>query len=114
MNQGGTKWSRSGEPRSGGSIKERSGKRTALNYGATALTCRVRERLLQTCAKVNLVKPDLIDETALNIYLDGASLPGPRRGGLGIRYIWVDVHGNEQHRKRSGTPTLTYPRSSCR
>ena len=61
------KRSRSGEPRSGGSIKERSwlfglaveiaarrdrsktvqrcGKRTALNYGATVLTCRSKERL---------------------------------------------------------------------
>ena len=28
-----------------GSIKERSGKRTALNYGASVLTCRPEERL---------------------------------------------------------------------
>lgn len=40
--------------------------------------------------------PDLIDETALNIYVDGASLPGPRRGGLGIRYFWVDDQGHVQ------------------
>lgn len=40
--------------------------------------------------------PDSIDETALNIFVDGASLPGPRRGGLGIRYVWVDAHGDAQ------------------
>lgn len=40
--------------------------------------------------------PDLIDETALNIYVDGASLPGPRRGGLGIRFFWVDAQGHVQ------------------
>lgn len=40
--------------------------------------------------------PDLIDETALNIYVDGASLPGPRRGGLGIRFFWVDPQGHVQ------------------
>ncbi|MPZ68304.1 MAG: hypothetical protein GEU71_02115 [Actinobacteria bacterium] len=42
------------------------------------------------------VIPDFIDETALNIFVDGSSLPGPRRGGLGIRHVWVDAHGHEQ------------------
>jgi ribonuclease HI len=40
--------------------------------------------------------PDYIDESALNIFVDGASLPAPRRGGLGIRYVWVDEEGNPQ------------------
>lgn len=37
----------------------------------------------------------MIDEYALNIYTDGSSLPNPRRGGMGIRYIVVDENGDE-------------------
>jgi ribonuclease HI len=37
----------------------------------------------------------MIDETALNIYTDGSSYSKPRRGGVGILYIWVDSLGNE-------------------
>jgi ribonuclease HI len=34
-------------------------------------------------------------ENALNIYTDGSSFSGPRRGGIGIRLITVDDLGNE-------------------
>lgn len=34
-------------------------------------------------------------ENALNIYTDGSSFSGPRRGGIGIRFIAVDGLGNE-------------------
>ncbi len=34
-------------------------------------------------------------EKALNIYTDGSSFSGPRRGGIGIRFITVDGLGNE-------------------
>ena len=37
----------------------------------------------------------MIDEEALNIYTDGSSRPKPRRGGIGIRYIYCDESGNE-------------------
>jgi ribonuclease HI len=40
----------------------------------------------------------VIDEYALNIYTDGSSLPNPRRGGMGIRYIVVDEQGHEEVR----------------
>jgi ribonuclease HI len=34
-------------------------------------------------------------ENALNIYTDGSSLPKPRKGGMGIVYIYIDSLGNE-------------------
>jgi ribonuclease HI len=37
----------------------------------------------------------MIYEDALNIYTDGSSLQKPRRGGIGIRFIWIDDSGNE-------------------
>jgi ribonuclease HI len=37
-----------------------------------------------------------IDENALNIFVDGSSLPTPRRGGVGLRFVWVDDAGHEQ------------------
>jgi ribonuclease HI len=37
----------------------------------------------------------MIDEEALNIYTDGSSLPKPRRGGIGIRFIYCDSTGRE-------------------
>lgn len=37
----------------------------------------------------------MLDEDALNIYTDGSSRPKPRRGGIGIRYIYCDESGNE-------------------
>lgn len=37
----------------------------------------------------------MVYENALNIYTDGSSLPRPRRGGIGIRYITIDESGNE-------------------
>jgi ribonuclease HI len=39
---------------------------------------------------------DLVDEHAVNIYADGSSLPTPRRGGIGIRFVWVGDDGYEQ------------------
>lgn len=38
---------------------------------------------------------DIIDENAINIYTDGSSYPGPRRGGMGIVYVTVDDEGHE-------------------
>lgn len=37
----------------------------------------------------------MIDENALNIYTDGSSYARPRRGGVGILFVWVDSSGNE-------------------
>ena len=36
----------------------------------------------------------LIDEYVLEVYADGSSRPHPRRGGVGIRYVWTDDDGN--------------------
>lgn len=36
-----------------------------------------------------------LDETALNIVVDGSSYSTPRRGGVGIRLIWVNDEGHE-------------------
>jgi len=38
----------------------------------------------------------MIEEDALNIYTDGSSFSHPRRGGIGIRFVYVDQHGNEE------------------
>jgi ribonuclease HI len=37
-----------------------------------------------------------LDENALNVVVDGSSLPAPRRGGAGLRFVWVDSAGAEQ------------------
>jgi ribonuclease HI len=37
----------------------------------------------------------MIDENALNIYTDGSSKPKPRRGGVGIQFIYVNDYGIE-------------------
>ncbi len=37
----------------------------------------------------------MVYENALNIYTDGSSLPHPRRGGIGIRYVTIDASGHE-------------------
>jgi ribonuclease HI len=36
------------------------------------------------------------DERDLNVYTDGSSYQGPRRGGVGILYVTVDDHGEER------------------
>jgi ribonuclease HI len=35
------------------------------------------------------------DERDLNIYTDGSSYSGPRRGGVGVLYVTVDERGEE-------------------
>jgi ribonuclease HI len=39
--------------------------------------------------------PDIIDENAINIYTDGSSYTGPRRGGMGIVFVTVNDEGHE-------------------
>jgi ribonuclease HI len=41
--------------------------------------------------------PVVVDEDALNIFTDGSSFSGPRRGGIAFRLVTVDEHGNEVH-----------------
>lgn len=36
-----------------------------------------------------------LDDRALNIFTDDSSYSGPRRGGMGIRFVWVDEQGAE-------------------
>lgn len=40
--------------------------------------------------------PDILDDDALTIYVDGSHKPAPRRGGIGIRFVWVNDLGNEE------------------
>lgn len=39
--------------------------------------------------------PVIPAEKALSVFTDGSSLSGPRRGGVGIRFVYVDRDGNE-------------------
>lgn len=39
--------------------------------------------------------PVVVDETAVDVFTDGSSLPGPRRGGIGYRVVTVDDNGDE-------------------
>ena len=39
----------------------------------------------------------VLNEHTLEIYVDGSSLSKPRRGGVGIRYVWIDPHGHAAH-----------------
>ena len=38
----------------------------------------------------------MLAENALHIYTDGSSLPSPRRGGIGIRFLLIDSQGGEE------------------
>jgi len=38
---------------------------------------------------------DVIDDTAINVFTDGSSYSGPRRGGMGMVFVVVDLDGNE-------------------
>jgi ribonuclease HI len=38
---------------------------------------------------------DILDEQAINVFTDGSSYSGPRRGGIGIRIITVGMDGHE-------------------
>ena len=38
----------------------------------------------------------MLDEGAFNVYTDGSSYSKPRRGGVGMRFVWVDESGYEQ------------------
>src|SRR5437899_11782816 len=40
--------------------------------------------------------PDILDDGALTIYVDGSKYEAPRRGGRGVHFAWVDDAGNEQ------------------
>jgi ribonuclease HI len=39
---------------------------------------------------------DALEEGALTIYVDGSMFGNPRRGGMGIRFAWLDDAGTEQ------------------
>lgn len=36
-----------------------------------------------------------LDEGVLTIFVDGSMRESPRRGGIGIRFVWIDADGNE-------------------
>jgi ribonuclease HI len=38
----------------------------------------------------------MLAENSLHIYTDGSSLPSPRRGGMGIRFLVIDSEGREE------------------
>ena len=39
--------------------------------------------------------PEPLDEGVLTIFVDGSMRDAPRRGGMGIRFVWIDAEGNE-------------------
>jgi ribonuclease HI len=40
--------------------------------------------------------PDILDDDALTVYVDGSMYGGPRRGGIGVLFVWVNVAGDEE------------------
>jgi ribonuclease HI len=48
----------------------------------------------------------MVDENALNIYTDGSSRNKPRRGGIGVRFIYVNDNGDEAY---EDVPLSGYP-----
>lgn len=41
-------------------------------------------------------RADSLRERAMTIYVDGSGRSGPRRGGIGIRFAWIDDRGDVQ------------------
>lgn len=39
---------------------------------------------------------DAVDDRALTIYVDGSMYGSPRRGGIGIHFVWVNESGGEE------------------
>ena len=39
--------------------------------------------------------PEPLDEGVLTIFVDGSMRESPRRGGIGMRFVWIDADGNE-------------------
>ena len=48
---------------------------------------------------------DALEEGALTIYVDGSMFGNPRRGGMGIRFAWLDDAGAEQVYDESSAST---------
>ena len=63
-----------------------SGDGSVIYSTSTDTVLRLQERRID----------DVIFEDALNIYTDGSSFENPRRGGMGIRYIVVNVEGHAE------------------
>jgi len=40
--------------------------------------------------------PDILDDDALTVYVDGSMYEAPRRGGMGVLFVWVNESGNEE------------------
>lgn len=40
--------------------------------------------------------PDILDDNALTIYVDGSMYESPRRGGRGVLFVWVNDAGDEE------------------
>jgi ribonuclease HI len=63
---------------------------------------RPRLTLVRAVARSNLRSTggypggEMLAENALHIYTDGSSLPSPRRGGIGIRFLLIDSEGREE------------------
>jgi hypothetical protein len=55
----------------------------------------------------------VLSEDTLEIYVDGSSLSKPRRGGVGIRFVWIDPAGHAAH-SASTAPTPTTGLGSAR
>jgi len=39
--------------------------------------------------------PEPLDDGVVTIFVDGSMRQSPRRGGIGIRFVWIDGDGNE-------------------
>src|SRR3990172_13091495 len=48
---------------------------------------------------------DVLDERALTIFTDGSMFRSPQRGGIGIRFVWVNEAGDEVIHEETLPPT---------
>ena len=53
------------------------------------------ERDTQCMTPRTTTVPEPLDEGVLTIFVDGSMRESPRRGGIGIRFVWIDEDGNE-------------------
>jgi len=61
--------------------------RLTISVAARRETDRMKARTTEV--------PEPLDEGVLTIFVDGSMRESPRRGGIGICFVWIDADGNE-------------------
>src|SRR5437867_4146887 len=63
--------------------------------------------MAKTAGRVVASVQDALDDDALTIYTDGSMFGSPRRGGIGIRFAWIDEKGDERTHDESLPATMS-------